>query len=72
LIKILPQNGDDFEKVYCRVFLENSELKKSNFEIKIVKSQLHLDLEAENQLKEESDLKIKEQRRLGISPFPLS
>lgn len=32
----------------------------------IVKSQLHLDLEAENQRKNEYDMRIKEQRQLGM------
>ena len=65
-IKILPQNGDEFTQLFCRIFVGNTEIKKSNFPIEIVKSQLHLDLEAENERKRERDLKILEQRRLGM------
>ena len=65
LCKISPQNGDEFEKVYWRVFIGNTELKLSNFEVQIVKSQVHLDLEAENQRKKEQDHILREQRRLA-------
>jgi hypothetical protein len=63
-IKILPQNGDDLGQIYWRVFLKEIELKSSNFGISIIKSQLHLDLEAENEKQKEIDRKIMEQRRL--------
>ncbi|CAI2379944.1 unnamed protein product [Moneuplotes crassus] len=63
-LKILPQNGDEYENVYCRIFVDSIEVKKSNFQLQIVKSQLHLDLEAENERLRERELKIQEQRRL--------
>lgn len=65
LIKLLPQSGDEFESVFCRIFIGNTEVKMSNFEVEIVKSQLQLDLEAENEKRKEMDLRIKQQRLLA-------
>ena len=64
LCKVIPSGDDEYSSVFVRIFIGNVELKNSNFEVEIVKSQLQLDLEAENQKKLELERIMLEQRRL--------
>ena len=62
--KLIPSGDDEFSSVFVRIFIGNTELKNSNFQVEIVKSQLQLDLEAENQKKMELEAIMLEQRRV--------